>query len=128
MTRDAARCWTRSVASGEFANCAALMLPVLFVSIPLKRAVALARYSSSDMRPSPLVSIFSSMWLKNDGRESGVGAAFCANVAIDSTATGRAVSMASVVVRDMVFSRISDMAVGHDDINAHAAPLLTPLE
>jgi hypothetical protein len=48
---------------------------------------------------------------KNAGRESDPGAAFCANVAIDSTATGKAVSMASMVVRDMGFSRLGDMAI-----------------
>src|SRR5450755_2905806 len=95
---------SRLAVSGELAIAATSMLPLFCVSMPLKRAVAAARYSFSEILPSPLVSIFCSMCWKKDGRESGavvVGAVLCASAQTDSAAMGKAVSTASLMLRDI---------------------------
>src|SRR5215469_959113 len=107
--------------AGEAVISAASMLPLFCVSMALKRFAAAARYSSSEILPSPFVSIFCNMCWKNDGRE--VGAVVCAIAHNDPPTSGSAVRIASISLRDMGF--LGGMADRHVHDNAATSALLT---
>ena len=95
------------------------------VSMLLKRALAAATYSSSETRPSPFVSICSSMCAPKAGRVPGAAPELggCAEAQSDSAVRGNAASAARRVVQYINLSNRSGDC--HSDNNAEGRRLLT---